>query len=132
MRSKSETIIGNRFERIALPYRYDDLVNILRNSAANEVTPNEPRPFRNSYFSDFKVPNLLGGITVHEHFGSFQLEQYSGDALKRMNDYHNFPVVEIPGRPVKSSEFTWSFESDLQDKDALDRLIARLLMPGFF
>ena len=132
MRSKSEKTIGNKIEAFAIPYRYDDFVNILTDPSTNNLPQATRQPFRKSYFADFKVPNLLGGITVHEHLGSFQMDQYSANAFNKMNDYHNFTVIEIPGRPVKNNEFIWSFESDLQDIDSLDRLIAKLLLPGFF
>lgn len=124
VRSSSEREIGNMFEDIGLPYRSDDLVRIIRNDE------HQGTPFRNTYFADFKVPNLLGGITVHEHLGAFHLENYSDNALQRLNDYHNFTVVELPGRPVGKNELTWSFESDLQGDENLKRLIARLLLPG--
>ena len=125
MRSKSEAMIGSFLERIGLPYRSDDLVNIVSDN-------NTKQPYRDNYFADFKVPNLLGGITIHEHFGAFQIENYSQNALQRLNDYHSFQVIEIPGRPVQSDEFTWSFECDLMQAGTLEKLIYRMLLPGLY
>ena len=122
MRSKSETIIGNYFESIGLPYRSDDVVTIYSGHTSE-------RPFRDTYFADFKTPNLLGGITIHEHFGAFQIEKYPDNALKRLNDYRNFDVYELDYRPVKPEEFTWSLEADLQDSVSFRRLVRRILLP---
>lgn len=124
VRSKSEAAIGSFLESIGWPYRNDDIVRI---SGGNY----ENRPFRETYYADFKVPNLLGGITIHEHFGAFQVENYAENALKRLNDYHNYTIIEIPGRPVKSSEFTWSIESDIRDAASMKKLIKKLLLPGY-
>lgn len=123
MRSKSEAGIGSELELIGWPYRYDDLVVI-------KYDQWQGRPFRESYFIDFKVPNLSGGITEHEHFGALHIEQYPDNSLKKLNDYHNFEVYELPGQPVRHEEFTWSFEHDLQSQDARGRLIRRMLLPG--
>ena len=122
-RSKSESTIGSRLELIGLPYRFDDLVIIY-----NERTGD--RPFRENYFSDFKVPNFAGGITVHEHFGAFQMEKYPDNSLKRLNDYRNFEVRELPSRIVLPEEFTWSLEADLRDPVLFQRIINRMLLPS--
>ena len=124
VRSKSEAAIGNSLEAIGWPYRNDDIVRITGGDYDN-------RPFRETYYADFKVPNLLGGITIHEHFGAFQIDNYAENGLKRLNDYHNFTVIELSGRPVSSNEFTWSFESDIQDSVSMKRLIKKLLLPGY-
>ena len=121
-RSKSEAKIGSTLEMIGLPYRFDDLVNIFSERTGE-------RPFRNNYFADFKVPNLLGGITVHEHLGAMHLEKYSDNALKRLNDYRNFKVRELPSRIVKPEEFTWSLEADIHDTVQFQRIINRMLLP---
>lgn len=123
MRSKSEADIGSRLELIGLPYRFDDLINIY-----NERTGE--RPFRDNYFADFKVPNLSGGITVHEHFGAFHMERYPDNALKRLNDYRTFTVRELPSRIVQPEEFTWSLEADLRDERLFQHIIKRMLLPG--
>ena len=122
MRSKSETIIGNCFESLGLPYRSDDLVTIYSGHTSKQ-------PFKDTYFADFKTPNLLGGITIHEHFGAFQIEKYPDNALKRLNDYRSFNVYELDYRPVKAEEFTWSLEADLQDPISFRRLLRRILLP---
>ena len=122
MRSKSEAIIGTSLETIGLPYRSDDLVRIISEGKSG-------MPSRDTYFADFKVPNFLGGITVHEHFGAFQMENYGDNALQRLNDYHEFKVIEIKGRPVERNEFTWSFESDIGNAEGIKRLIRKLLLP---
>ena len=122
MRSKSEAIIGTSLEAIGLPYRNDDLVRIITDMDGGE-------PFRDTYFADFKVPNLLGGITVHEHFGAFQVNNYAQNALQRLNDYHNHTVIEIEGRAVARSEFTWSFEGDIRNAKSMKRLMRKLLLP---
>lgn len=122
MRSKSEAKIGSALEAIGWPYRYDDFVSVGENSP-------EVRPFRKSYFADFKVPNLAGGITVHEHLGAFQMNQYSENALRRLNDYHNFNICELPGRIVTDREITFSFESDLKSTSLLQRLLRKLILP---
>ena len=122
-RSKSESTIGSRLELIGLPYRFDDLVTIYSERTGE-------RPFRDNYFSDFKVPNLLGGITVHEHFGAFQMKNYPDNSLKRLNDYRNFEVRELPSRIVLPEEFTWSLEADLRDPVLFQRIINRMLLPS--
>lgn len=122
-RSKSEAIIGNALESMGIPYRSDDLVGI--SSEDRSVGP-----FRDTYFADFKVPNLNGGITIHEHLGAFHMENYSENALKRLNDYHNHSVYELPNRKVKHNEFTWSFENDVRTSASLTLLIRRMLLPG--
>ncbi|MBQ9015731.1 MAG: hypothetical protein IJ109_06375 [Firmicutes bacterium] len=122
-RSKSEAWFGSSLEQFGLPYRYDDLVTI-----RSEQSPG--RPQRNNYFADFKIPNLLGGITIHEHFGAFQVDHYSDNALQRLNDYRSFSVAELPSRPVRAEEFTWSLEADLHDKQAFRRVLRRILLPG--
>ncbi len=122
VRSKSEAKIGSALEAIGWPYRNDDFVRIITDGPADI-------PFRDSYYADFKVPNLLGGITIHEHLGAFQMDTYADNGLRRLNDYHNFTVVEIPERPVTSSEFTWSFESDVVGKGSLNSLIRKMLLP---
>lgn len=124
VRSKSEAKIGSALEAIGWPYRNDDFVRIITDGPADI-------PFRDSYYADFKVPNLLGGITIHEHLGAFQMDTYADNGLRRLNDYHNFTVVEIPERPVTSSEFTWSFESDVVGKGSLNSLIRKMLLPIF-
>ena len=129
MRSGAEAAIGSKVESVGLPYRYDDFVEIGTNARAKAYR-SEDVPFRESYFVDFKVPNLLGGITIHEHLGAFHVTNYGDSSLKRLNDYHNFGVMEIPGRPVKHSEFTWSFANDVRNEDTLDQLLARMLLPG--
>ena len=125
VRSKSEAIIGNFLELAGLPYRYDDLVNIVSDNRSEA-------PFRDNYFADFKVPNLLGGITIHEHFGAFQIETYQENSLKRLNDYQNFTVIELPGRPLRSEEFTWSFERNITQSDELNKLLLKILLPGIY
>jgi len=125
VRSKSEAMIGSYFEEIGIPYRSDDLVNIISDSRGDG-------PYRDNYFADFKVPNLLGGITIHEHFGAFQIDNYSKNALQRLHDYHSFKVIELPGRQVQSEEFTWSFESDLMQSSNLENLVFRILLPGIY
>jgi len=122
-RSNSEARIGSNLEAIGLPYRNDDLVEIV-------AGPGGARPYRDTYFADFKVPNLNGGITIHEHFGAFQIDGYSTNALKRLNDYHDFTVYELPGRRVEGNEFTWSFEGDLRNQEKIDQVIRRILLPG--
>ena len=122
MRSKSEAIIGTSLEAIGLPYRSDDLVTIISDGKSG-------KPFKDTYFADFKVPNFLGGITVHEHFGAFQMDKYAGNALQRLNDYHSFTVIELEGRPVEDNEFTWSFESDIRNAISIRGLIRKLLLP---
>ena len=125
MRSKSEVRIGSYLEDMGLPYRYDDLVRITSDGRG-------PQPYKDNYFADFKVPNLLGGITIHEHFGAFQIDNYADNSLRRLNDYHSFPVVELPGRPLRSDEFTWSFENEVTHQDDLDIILLKMIMPGFF
>ena len=122
-RSNSEARIGSNLEAIGLPYRNDDLVEII-------AGPGGARPYRDTYFADFKVPNLNGGITIHEHLGAFQIDGYSTNALKRLNDYHDFSVYELPGRRVEGNEFTWSFEGDLRNQEKIDQVIRRILLPG--
>ncbi len=122
-RSKSEAKIGSISEGYGLPFRYDDFTRIL-------YDPLGDRPSRDSVYSDFKYPNLCGGITVHEHLGAFQMDRYGNNALMRLNDYHNFEVIELPGRPVTYSEFTWSFESDLWGETRIRKLFRRILLPG--
>lgn len=122
-RSNSEARIGSNLEAIGLPYRNDDLVEII-------AGPDGARPYRDTYFADFKVPNLNGGITIHEHLGAFQIDGYSTNALKRLNDYHDFSVYELPGRRVEGNEFTWSFEGDLRNQEKIDQVIRRILLPG--
>ena len=122
MRSKSEAKFGSMLEEAGIPYRYDDRLVIHSDYA-------QDRPDHDSYFADFKIPNLRGGITIHEHFGAFQLDQYSENALKRLNDYLDFEVYELPGRPVRHTEFTWSFEGDLYDSARLSSLMRRILLP---
>ena len=122
-RSKSEAKIGSISEGYGLPFRYDDFTRIL-------YDPLGDRPNRDSVYSDFKYPNLCGGITVHEHLGAFQIDRYGDNALMRLNDYHNFEVIELPGRPVTYSEFTWSFESDLWGETRIRKLFRRILLPG--
>jgi len=122
MRSNSETKIGNFFEAVGVPYRYDDLVTIYSGH-----TPD--KPFKDTYFADFKAPNLLGGITVHEHFGAFHFDNYSDNALKRLNDYRRFSIYELEHKPVRAAEFTWSFEADLKDPALFQQLIRRILLP---
>lgn len=122
MRSKSEAKIGSYFERIGFPYRSDDLV-VIHGGQAGE------RSFRDNYFADFKFPNLLGGITIHEHFGAFQIDKYADNALRRLNDYRSFQVFELPYRPVKAEEFTWSLEADIKDEALFRRMIRQILFP---
>ena len=122
-RSNSEARIGSNLEAIGLPYRNDDLVEII-------AGPGGARPYRDTYFADFKVPNLNGGITIHEHLGAFQIDGYSTNALKRLNDYHDFSVYELPGRRVEGNEFTWSFEGDLRNQEKINQVIRRMLLPG--
>ncbi len=124
MRSNSEVKLGNMSEAFGLPYRYDDLVTILPDGHGS-------MPYRETYFSDIKIPNLLGGITIHEHFGAFHIETYSTDSLKRLSDYRSFPIEEIPGRRVKDSEITWSFESDIANSDKLKQVFRRMLLPVY-
>ena len=133
MRSKSEARIGSALEAIGWPYRNDDLVRIISDESTGGAFHDGPRdmPFRDSYYADFKVPNLLGGITIHEHLGAFQMDAYADNGLKRLNDYHNFTVIELPRRPVTSNEFTWSFESDVTGQDSLNNLIRKMLLPIF-
>ncbi len=125
MRSKSEARIGNRLEDMGLPYRYDDLVRIISDGRG-------PQPYKDNYFADFKVPNLLGGITIHEHFGAFQIDNYADNSLRKLNDYHDYTVVELSGRPLSSDEFTWSFENEVTLQDDLDKILLKMIMPGFF
>lgn len=123
VRSKTEAAFGSALESIGIPYRYDDLIRIPPSDYGEE-------PYRDSYFADFKVPNLIGGITVHEHLGAFQAERYADNSLKRLNDYRNHPIIEIPGHPVSPVEITWSFENDVRDPSMRDKLIRRVLLPG--
>lgn len=125
MRSKSEARLGSTAEDLGLPYRYDDLVQI-------HADPIHDPSFRDNYFADFKFPNLTGGITVHEHFGAMHLDRYPDNSLKRLHDYQNHTIIELPGRPVKRSEITWSFEADLQNDDLIQILLKRILLPSDF
>ena len=125
MRSKSEAELGTMLEELGLPYRYDDRV-LFRYDPHGDPSA---RPSKETCFADFKIPNLLGGITVHEHFGAFHVEHYADNALKRMNDYHQFSVYEMPDQKVRHEEFTWSFECDLQDPVRRKKLLRRILFP---
>ena len=125
VRSYSEAQLGSFLESLGLPFRCDDLVRIHTEPGAGPGTG----PFRENYFADFKIPNLCGGITIHEHLGAFHLEDYPDKSLKRLNDYHNFTIYELPGRQVKHSEITWSFEPDIYDEALLQALIRRILLP---
>jgi hypothetical protein len=116
-------MLGNELELLGIPYRYDDLVTIETGSSGDQ-------PFRESYFADFKLPNLLAGITIHEHLGAFQVTQYGDNALMRLNDYNTFTVVELANRPVKHQEFTWSMEYQLKDPALLKETILKMLFPG--
>ena len=122
MRSNSEVRIGNMLERSSWPYRYDDLV-VIGNDPAG------PQPNRKNHFSDFKVPNLNGGITIHEHLGAFHIRGYADNALNRLNDYRNFEIRELPGRPVSPREITFSLENDLQEPELMRALLRRMLLP---
>ena len=122
VRSMSEAGLGSFLESVGMPYRSDDLVEI--HSEYGD------QPFRENYFADFKIPNLCGGITIHEHLGAMHLKDYPDNSLKRLNDYHNFTVYELPGRPVKHSEFTWSFEYNLLDNNSLRALLHKILLPN--
>ena len=122
MRSNSEAWFGTALEQVGLPYRFDDLV-VIHNDHRTD------RPHRDTYFADFKIPNLIGGITIPAHFGAFQLEQYADNALYRLNDYRSFSVSELPSRTVSPEEFTWSLEADLHDEKVFRRLIQRILLP---
>ena len=129
MRSKSETRIGNRAEYYGLPFRYDDYV-AMHDPKGKQFHSQGESPFRDFYFADFKFPNLFGGITIHEHIGAFQIENYGEGSLKRLNDYHNFRIVELEGKAVKHEEITWSFENDVLNAKTIDKLLARILLPG--
>ena len=122
VRSKSEAFIGSTLESLGIPYRYDDLVNIGNSSYGDKL-------FRDSYFADFKIPNLSGGITIHEHLGAFDIDKYPDNSLKRLNDYHNSELYELPGRKVQHNEITLSFESDLRDVALLRQMISKMLLP---
>lgn len=133
MRSKSEVMIGNTLEDIGWPYRSDDYVRIRKDRTERDMSGAlSKEPFHESYYADFKVPNLLGGITIHEHFGAFQIDNYADNALKKLNDYNNYTVIELPKRPVQKCEFTWSFEADVRDNKGRISLIRRLLLPDLF
>jgi hypothetical protein len=122
VRSKSEAFIGNTLENLGIPYRYDDLVDIGKSTYGDKL-------FRDSYFADFKIPNLNGGITIHEHLGAFDIEKYPDNSLKRLNDYHNSELYELPGRRVRHNEITFSFESDLRDAALFRTMISKMLLP---
>ena len=124
VRSLSEATLGSFLESVGLPFRTDDLVEIHSEYGV--------QPFRENYFADFKVPNLCGGITIHEHLGALHLQDYPDNSLKRLNDYHNHVVYELPGRQVKHSEFTWSFEYDLVDTGSMEALLRRMLLPDLY
>lgn len=130
MRSGAEKIIGNALEMYGLPYRYDDCVRIVQNHNGAQAYNRDLTPFRELYFADFKVPNFFGGITVHEHFGAFEIDQYGEGSLRRLNDYHNFTVVELPERPVRHEEFTWSFGHEIRDAEVIRKLLLKILLPG--
>ena len=110
---------------MGLPYRYDDLVSIISDGRGLQ-------PYKDNYFADFKVPNLFGGITIHEHFGAFQIDNYADNSLRRLHDYQTFSVVELPGRPLSLDEFTWSFENEVTLQDDLDNIVLKMILPGFF
>ena len=136
MRSLSEAALGNALEELGLPYRPDDLVYLGKNPSLDPALKltgqsggSNLHPNRETYFADFKIPNLNGGITIHEHLGAFQLENYSINALQRLNDYHNFTIYEIPGRPVQHEEITWSFGEDVTDPTLLQKLVHRMILP---
>lgn len=121
-RSKSEANIGSWAESIGLPYRYDDIVRIKQ---GNRPEP----PNRWSYFADFKFPNLCAGITINEHLGAFHKNGYAEKGLERLNDYNNHIIYELPGQPVRFTEITWSFESDLRSPERFQNLVRRILLP---
>lgn len=121
VRSKSEAKLGSFAESVGLPFRSDDLVTIRAEHGGH--------PARDNYYADFKFPNFCGGITIHEHLGAFHLDAYADNALKRLNDYHNFAVFELSGIPVQHEEITWSFEHDLYTSEALHTLLRRILFP---
>ena len=121
-RSKSEAILGSSLERLGIPFRYDDMVTIPHSDQG-------PQPFRDYYFADIKLPNFSLGITIHEHLGAFQIDNYADNALKRLNDYQYFPIQELPSHPLTHNEITWSFEKDLQDSKQLHNLLYRMVMP---
>lgn len=123
VRSKSESLFGSFIESYGLPFRSDDLVRIHADAFG-------ARPFKESYFADFKIPNLCGGITIHEHLGAFHREGYAENAIQRLNDYNTFTIYELPGRPVTQDEITWSFENDLYDTEKMQRLLKKILLPG--
>jgi hypothetical protein len=122
VRSLSEARLFSGVESFGLPYRYDDIVKIF-------IGDHGGTPFRDSYFADLKIPNLLWNITINEHLGAFHIEKYPDNSLKRLNDYHNFDIYEIPGQKLRSEEITFSFDSDLKTPFALQKLIMKMLLP---
>lgn len=114
MRSKSEATFGSRLEYRGIPYRSDDLILV--------TISEDGRIYEKSYYADFKVPNFIGGISVCEHLGAFNLDTYGDNSLIKLHNY-------IETGSVREEELFWSFDSTVNDPDKLDALIDRMLLP---
>ena len=117
MRSKSEAFIGSAIEDKGLPYRSDDIVRI------SGIDFSDPSAiYEKTYFADFKIPNLRGGISVNEHFGAFNIRGYSENAITRINDYRRYHLF-------RREEIFWTLDSDIEDPEILDQIIKNMLLP---
>ena len=74
-----------------------------------------------TYYADFKIPNMRGGISVCEHLGAFNLDSYADNSLIRLNHY-------VETGSVQPNVLFWSFDKTVRNPEALDALINRMLL----
>lgn len=104
MRSKSEQAIGNLFEKLHIPYRYETRLRISNID----------------YHPDFIIMLPDDRLVILEHVGRMDLTDYNKRLIARLQTYNS--VNLFLGREV-----FLSFEHDTRDEDLLIRVILQLL-----
>jgi len=104
MRSKSEQAIGNLFEKLHIPYRYETRLRISNID----------------YHPDFIIMLPDDRLVILEHVGRMDLTDYNKRLIARLQTYNN--VSLFLGREV-----FLSFEHDTRDEELLIRVVLQLL-----
>ena len=104
MRSKSEQAIGNLFEELHIPYRYETRLRI------NNI----------DYHPDFIIMLPNDSLVILEHVGRMDLLDYNKRLISRLQTYNSVDLF-------LGHEVFLSFEHDTRDEELLIRVVLQLL-----
>ena len=119
VRSKSERDIGNKLELYGIPYRYEQAMTLDTLWMDDEHGQALYSP--KTYYPDFLIMTLSGQLIIWEHLGRVDLFSYRAHNMEKICAYRGRGEFD-------SRHLILTFESDLQNLDAVDEIIKRQIL----